>query len=194
MNATIRASLLAALGTGLVGLITFGMLHAWWIVPIWDRLLRGFPFAVVGALAVGWAYGAVLTTGRLPPRTSRAGSTFGLGAWLALLPATGASAILRLSGVHQTAASLGTGIELAVAGLTGFLIGRWLASGWTTTLAVVVGLEVLLAVQAGPVPIVNSERALGLFLLLAPLYVLCGAVHAGLTAWLSRRWPARAAT
>lgn len=172
-----------------MALLGFGTLHALWIVPIWAQLLRGLPFALVGAAAVGWGYAEVLKAGRLPNRPLVGGLLFGVGAWLVLLPVTTASALFRLSGLHRSAPTWVTVFELGIGALTGLVIGRWLGRGWRPTLAVVIALEVLLAVQAGPVPIVNSERALGLLLLLALLYAACGTFHGGLTAWFARQLP-----
>jgi hypothetical protein len=185
----IRASLAASLGTAFWALLAFGTLHAVWIVPIWSRLLGGLPFTLVGALAVGWVYAEFLSAERLPRPALIGGLAFGFGAWIALLPATAASTILRLTGVHNSHASLSSAVELATAILTGFLIGRGLHAGKRPVLASMLALGTLLSVQAGPVPVANGWRSFGLFLLLAPLYAACGAMQAVFTGWLATRRP-----
>ena len=180
-----RASLTAALGTALVAVGAFGAIHAAWIVPIWPRLLGGLPFALAGALVLAWCYSRFLLAQRLPRPAGLGGLVFGVGAWAALIPATGVATLLRLDGFHQQHAGWSTAIELGVATLTGFCIGRWArlpASGIVATAAAAL---VLLSVQAGPIPVVNGWRPLGLFLLMAPLYALCGLVQALGAAWLA---------
>lgn len=189
----VRASLAASVGTASVALLAFGTMHAFWIVPIWSRLLGGLPFALAGALAVGWAYAEFLSAARIPRPALLGGLAFGFGAWIALLPTTAASIILRLTGVHDSHASLSTAAELAAALLTGFIIGRRLEAGRRPVLASMLALGTLLSVQAGPVPVANGWRSFGLFLLLAPLYAGCGAVQAILTGWIARRRPPEAA-
>jgi hypothetical protein len=182
----LRASLIAAAGTAVVAVVAFGAIHALWIVPIWDRLLGGLPFALVGALALGWAYAECLLARRLPSAPILNGLVFGAGAWLALLPATAASTVLRVTGIHVSHPSWSGVAALGTAGLTGLFIGRRLGGGWRSTLAVGLAVVVLLAVQAGPVPVLNGWRPAGLLLLLAPLYGGCGIVQAVLTARIAR--------
>jgi hypothetical protein len=169
-----------------VAVVAFGAIHALWIVPIWSRLLGGLPFALVGALALGWAYAECQLARRLPRTPFLGGLTFGTAAWLALLPATAASTVLRVTGIHLTQPSWSVVSELGTAGLTGLLVGRWLDRGWRPILAAGLAVGILLAVQAGPIPVLNGRRPAGLFLLLAPLYGGCGIVHAVLTARIAR--------
>jgi hypothetical protein len=55
---------------GIVGLLVFLMLHALWILPIWFILPGGLVFALVGGVAMGWAYAQLRPT--LPPHPSAA--------------------------------------------------------------------------------------------------------------------------
>ena len=176
-----RASLTAALGTSLFALLAFGAVHAVWIVPIWRRLLGGLPFTIAGALALAWAYAELSARSLLPQRAAVAGLVFGLGAWAALLPATGLSTVFRLTGVHRTFADLTAAAEVLAAALTGLAIGLGLRAGWRCTASMAVAAGVLLLVQAGPVAVVNGRRPLGLFFLLAGIYALSGILQAVLT-------------
>ena len=176
--------MVAAVATALVALGAFGLIHAVWIVPIWSRLLGGLPFALTGALVLAWCYSGFLVAQRLPRPAGLGGLVFGVGAWIALIPATGVASVLRLTGFHQAHSPSSLVVELGVAVLTGYLIGHRARLGRSGVLAAMAAAFVLLAVQGGPLPVVNGWRSLGLFLLLAPLYALCGLVLAIQTAWL----------
>jgi hypothetical protein len=52
-----KASLLAGILAGIAGLLVFLVIHHLWIMPIWFILPPGLVIAVLGGLAVGWAYG-----------------------------------------------------------------------------------------------------------------------------------------
>ncbi len=58
--------LIAGVLAGIVGLLTFLLIHHFWIQPIWFILPAGLLIAALGGLAVGWSY-AELHAG-LPPR------------------------------------------------------------------------------------------------------------------------------
>lgn len=176
-----RAALTASFGTAVFALLTFGVVHAVWLVPIWSRLLGGLPFTIVGALTLGWTYAELAIAMRLPRRPVLAGLVFGIGAWTALLPVTGIAAAFRVTGLHQAHPDLTSGVELITAGLTGVALGAAFRNGWRVTVALATSACVLLAVQAGPVSVLNGRRPAGLFVFLAGIYVACGIVQAVLT-------------
>lgn len=182
-----RASLTAALGTSVFALVAFGTVHAVWLVPIWSRLLGGLPFTTVGALALAWAYAELSAIGIMPHRATVAGLVFGVGAWVALLPVTGISIVFRLTGLHQMYADLTTLVEMLTAALTGLSIGLSMRIGWRCAASLAIAAGVLLAVQAGPVAVLNGRRPLGLFFFLAGIYALSGVLQAVLTDRLRRR-------
>jgi hypothetical protein len=51
-----KASLIAGMLAGVAGLLVFLVLHHLWIKPIWFILPFGLVIAIIGGLAVGWAY------------------------------------------------------------------------------------------------------------------------------------------
>jgi hypothetical protein len=51
-----NASLIAGLVAGVAGLLTFLIIHHFWIKPIWFILPPGLLIAGLGGLAVGWSY------------------------------------------------------------------------------------------------------------------------------------------
>lgn len=59
MNQRDFGALVAGILSGIVGLITFLVIHAFWILPIWFILPLGVVIASVGGLAMGWAYAEV---------------------------------------------------------------------------------------------------------------------------------------
>lgn len=61
-----NAALIAGTLSGAAGLLTFLIIHHFWIKPIWMILPIGLPIAGLGGLAAGWAYGELLP--HLPPR------------------------------------------------------------------------------------------------------------------------------
>ena len=174
-----RAALIASIGTAVASWALFGVIHAFWIVPIWNRMLGGLPFAIVGAAAVGWAYAETMTGAHARGVTMRVGFAFGAIAWALLLPATAAASVIRLAGLHQPEFALPEDVLVmsltaSVCGLVGWRRRRSPRAGAACALAGVV----LLAVQSGPIPAINGFRAAGLLFLLLPLYAFAGAVQA----------------
>jgi len=84
--------------------------------------------------------------------------------------------VFRLTGFHSSSPNIASYAELGTAALAGLLLGLRLRRGWRGVAALSVAAMVLLAVQAGPVPIVNGPRPLSLFLALAGIYATCGVV------------------
>ncbi len=75
-----KASLIAGMLAGTAGLLVFLVLHHLWIKPIWFILPLGLVIAVIGGLAVGWAYSELLPG--LPARP------WTILAWVALIGLT----------------------------------------------------------------------------------------------------------
>jgi hypothetical protein len=61
-----RAHLEAGILAGVFGLLTFLIIHHFWILPIWFILPLGLVIAALGGLAVGWSYAELHSA--LPPR------------------------------------------------------------------------------------------------------------------------------
>lgn len=51
-----QAAIIAGILAGVAGLLTFLVIHAVWIMPIWFILPMGLMIAALGGWAVGWAY------------------------------------------------------------------------------------------------------------------------------------------
>jgi len=142
-----KASLSAGMLAGAAGLLVFLLLHHVWIKPIWFILPLGLVIAVIGGLAVGWAYRELL-----PGLPARPWTIF---AWVALigltlLPAivlaqfrppvftgTGMSVIATVS-VAQAAVIFVRDLLLpatVVGGLGGWVVGRTKRAALATALA-----------------------------------------------------------
>jgi hypothetical protein len=61
-----KAPMIAGILAGVAGLLVFLVIHHFWIKPIWFILPIGLVVAVIGGLAVGWAYSELLPN--LPKR------------------------------------------------------------------------------------------------------------------------------
>ena len=61
---------------GVAGLLTFLVIHHFWILPIWFIMPAGLVVAAAGGLAIGWSYSELVTN--LPPRPLTSLALFGL--------------------------------------------------------------------------------------------------------------------
>ncbi len=142
-----RASLIAGVLAGTAGLLVFLVLHHLWITPIWFILPLGLVIAVIGGLAVGWAYGELL-----PGLPARPWTIF---AWVALIGLTLAPSIVLaqlrpplFTGTGMNVTAVVSVAQAAVifvrdlllpatviGGLGGWLIGRTRRAAFATALA-----------------------------------------------------------
>src|ERR671939_1085359 len=93
-------ALLAGCITGIVGVVAFGIIHAYIIEPIWRSLLAGVPFGIIGGAAIGWAFYELHASGNVSLRV-RGGAVFGVLLWLLLVPMTSFAVLLRESGMRD---------------------------------------------------------------------------------------------
>jgi hypothetical protein len=170
---------------GAAGMLLFGTVHAIVIVPIWSRLVRGGPFAVIVGLLVTWAYHEYRTV-RSSSRGVGAGARFGALLWLASLPAMVLGFGMRLT---STPGPVHWWVDMATAGLAALggaaLLWR-LTRARRGALAGGLALGVLIAYNGGPMPIADRSRAFGL-----PLgYLVIEVIGGALLAWLYARFVA----
>jgi hypothetical protein len=146
---------------GAAGMLLFGTVHAIVIVPIWSRLVRGLPFAVIVGLLVTWAYHEYRQS-RSSPQGVGAGLRFGALLWLAGLPAMALGFGMRLK---STPGPVHWWVDLATVGLAALGGAALLWSLMRTrrgALAGGIALGVLIAYNGGPMPIDDRSRAFGL--------------------------------
>ena len=184
----IRRALVAGFMSGLLGGLGFAAAHAVLIVPIWTRMGSGLAFGALAGASAGWAlvelYPAVLNA---RPRTVAVlGAGFGALLWLLVVPVTAVDALLRAVGIARRDELVAVVVALVLAVSAGAAFGwyrtrrrRALVAGAVATLA-------LTLAMAGPVPVANSPRALGIFFAVLPVASIAGGVLALLVRWLAR--------
>jgi hypothetical protein len=182
------ACLIAGALIGLAGVLLFGLIHAAIIVPIWTRLLRGVPFALVAGVAMGWALYELRRACESRGRASAIVTlTFGGLVWTTLIPMTVLGMVLRAAGVHGVDNTWEVIAECLLAVGTGAAAGRVIGGRWRSGLALGAASLAVTLTQAGPIPVVNSVRAARLFAALAVVYVLCGVALGLVASLVSRR-------
>jgi hypothetical protein len=164
---------------GSVGAVSFAIVHAMLIVPIWSRIPGGMVQAVPAGIALAWAFEQLVRARNW--RTSTHGAIFGAVLFLTLVPGTVFANTLRLAGAHpgDWPGTIGT---LTIAAASGGLAGWILTRERRASRALAIATLVLTAAASGPVPVVNSARAAWLFVGFVPICVAAGTATA-----LSRR-------
>lgn len=169
----LTAFLIAGTAIGLLGVVLFGAIHAVIIIPIWTRLLGGFPFGLVAGLAMGWALYELRV-----PLQSRARVivtlAFGVLVWATLIPMTLFGVMLRVTGMHGGDDAWEVLSESLLAVGTGVAAGRLITRRWRAALALGTASLGATLTQAGPIPVMNSVRAAWLFAALTVVYLACG--------------------
>jgi len=172
-SSTASRHLAVVLTLSVTGTLLFGILHALVITPIWWRIIGGLPFATLASAAMTWTYVQLVAAGHLSPGL-RGGALFGAALWISVFPTTLFGAALRLTGLHRRTGNLELIIEIAIAGITGALVGAlWLRSTRRAIECACVVIALVLA-MAGPIPVTNGQRPQLLFLGFLPLLILAG--------------------
>lgn len=171
----LKSILISGLATAASALGGFGLAHALLITPIWDKLLRGTPFAVVGGVTLAAAYDQI---GDTAERSSwLRGAQFGATMLLALLPATALDTALRLTGLRR-ADAVETAAAMLLAAIGGGVAG-WV---WTRRRSAVIAFCTaslgLMIATAGPLPVAQSEAGLWLSIAIAAICVSAGIIVA----------------
>ena len=176
--------LLTGAGVGGLGLLGFGIAHALLILPIWARLLRGLPFALVAGVTFAWAHDASDRVRR--SQSLMHGVQFGASMVAALVPATLVDAGGRTTGVRtqdgMAGASLAVAVAIASGAASGWLLTRQRDASWAFALATVT----MTLAAGGPLPIAQSVRGVWLSLAFVPICLAGGIVSASLRAHLFR--------
>lgn len=170
----------AGAAAGAAAALVFASAHALIIVPIWSRMMGGVMFAVLAGIAAafGFVHLGFTTFRREWTSHMRAGARYGALLWLAVAPVTLVDSALRLLGVPR-ALEL---VNVALAVLVAIAMGGWI--GWRRRhvlrdAALGAGVTLLLVIaMAGPVPLPNGPRAMGIFVSVLPAAILAGVVLA----------------
>jgi hypothetical protein len=170
------AGILTGALSGVAGALLFATLHAFIIVPIWDRMTSGLIFGAIAGAAAGWAF-AECYPEAIRIRTSRGagiGARFGAFLWLAVAPVTGADASLRAAGLAARYELLAVVVAVVLAMTGGAALGWLITRRFRGGLAGAAAGLLLTIAMAGPVPVGRSTRALNIFLAVFPAAVLGG--------------------
>jgi hypothetical protein len=172
----VRAAIVAGAAAGVAASLVFVTAHA--IVGL------GVGTAVLAGAVAGWGFAAM----RFIPDGDRArswrahatsGLLYGLLLWLSIVPVTLADSLLRLSGWSRPEMlDVIVAVLLALAG--GALLGAWRAGTRQAMIAGAAAALFLTITMAGPVPLPNGRRAVGIFLATLPASLVAG-VTLGLT-------------
>jgi hypothetical protein len=180
----VRVVIITGVATGLVSVLSFGIVHALAIVPIWTQLGRGSVQAVLAGVALAWAFEHIARVRRWHRLVH--GAAFGLVMFAALVPATLFANALRLAGVPagDWPGTLGA-VAFAIA--SGFLAGWLLTHERRASTAMAVATFGLTLASAGPIPVVNGARAAWLFVDFIPICAVAGLTLVAVRQFLERR-------
>lgn len=170
------AGILAGALSGVAGALLFATLHAFIIVPIWNRMTSGLAFGAIAGAAAGWAF-AECYPETIRTRTNRRvgiGAGFGALLWLAVAPVTGADAFLRAVGLAQRYEPFAVAVAIVLALIGGGALGWLITRRFRGAIAGAAAGLLLTIAMAGPVPVGRSTRALKIFLAVLPAAVLGG--------------------
>jgi hypothetical protein len=176
VSSEVVAGILAGALSGVAGALLFATLHAFIIVPIWDRMTSGLAWGALAGAGAGWAF-AECYPEAIRTRTNRGvgiGARFGAFLWLAVTPVTGADASLRAAGLASgdELFAVVVAVVLGVAG--GAALGWLITRRFRGALAGAAAGLLLTIAMAGPVPVGRSTRAFNIFLAVFPAAVLGG--------------------
>jgi hypothetical protein len=176
VSPAVVAGILAGALSGVAAALLFATLHAFIIVPIWDRMTSGLIFGAIAGAAAGWAF-AECYPEAIRTRTKRSvaiGAGFGAILWVAVAPVTGVDAFLSAAGLAQRYELFAVAVAVMVA-LTGGAALGWLITRRSRGALAGAAAGLLLTIaMAGPVPVGRSSRALHIFLAVFPAAVLGG--------------------
>jgi len=187
--------LVAGIAAGIAGLLTFLVIHHFWIQPIWFIAPVGLVLAAIGGLAVGWSYAELHSS--LPPRPWTALAITAI--FAAMLAPSIIVAELRTPLLDNATFAIPPGQGPRVAArlffellLPALLVGA--ASGWFlahTSRAAIATAVAGIVYALGPghnIPLLGGTAAAGkgLILLLA-ITLVAAVVLVEMNAWLLRK-------
>lgn len=186
--------------SGVAGAFLFATLHAFIIVPIWDRMTSGLISGAIAGGAAGWAlaecYPEAIRTRSM--RNVGTGAGFGALLWIAVTPVTGAGAILRAAGLASRNELVAVAIAVILALAGGAALGWLITHRFRGALSGAVAGMLLTIAMSGPVPVGRSTRALHIFLAVFPAAVLGGIALSlfspSIFSWIIRRRERQSAT
>jgi len=190
--ARIRDAVIAgALGGTVAGLV-FATLHAFIIVPIWDRMMGGLVFGALAGAVAGWAFSELYPEQPDVKSSMAAGAKYGGLLWLAVTPVSAADAIFRAVGFLPRYELVGVALAVLLAVASGALWGWYRTRHKRGMVACAAATLALTMAMGGPVPIGRNLWAFGIFLAVLPASIVAGTILGASVALTSRRTAAMA--
>ncbi len=179
---TLAAVIAGAIG-GVTGGLVFATLHAFIIVPIWDRMTSGLVFGALAGAGAGLAFAELFSEGGSSSslRRMQRGALFGALLWVIVAPVSIADAVLRYTGIAPRMELLAVGVAVVLAVTVGGILGWVRTHNRRGVIVGAVATMLLVMAMAGPVPIGRGGRAVGIFLAVLPAAIIGGALMALVT-------------
>jgi len=180
------AVIAGALGGVAAGLV-FATLHAFIIVPIWDRMMGGLVFGALAGAVAGWAYAELYPEQHDITPSMRTGAKYGGLLWLAVTPVSLVDAILRAMVILPRYEVVGVAAAVLLAVASGALWGWYRTRHKRGLVACAAATLALTMAMGGPVPIGRSLWAFGIFLAVLPASIVAGTILGASVALTRRR-------
>src|SRR5687768_4673303 len=182
----IREATIAGAVRGVVAGLVFAVLHAFIIVPIWDRMMGGLVFGAVAGAVAGWAHAELYPEQPDVTRSMVTGAKYGGLLWLTVTPVSVVDAVLRAIGFLPRYELVGVASAVLLAVASGALWGWFRTRHKRGMVACAAATLALTMAMGGPVPIGRSLWAFGIFLAVLPASIVAGTIL-GASVVLTRR-------
>jgi len=188
--ARIREAVIAGALGGIAAGLVFAILHAFIIVPIWDRMMGGLVFGALAGAVAGWAYAELYPEQLDVTQSMVTGAKYGGLLWLAVTPVSLVDAVLRAIGFLPRYELVGVASAVLLAVASGALWGWYRTRRKLGLVACAAATLALTMAMGGPVPIGRSLWAFGIFLAVLPASIVAGSILGASVALTRRRAPA----
>lgn len=172
----IRDAIIVGAFAGLAAGLVFATLHAFIIVPIWDRMFGGLFGATLTGAVVAWGYAELYPEPADVLASALKGARFGALLWLVVAPVSIVDAALRAVGFLPRYELAGVAIALILCISAGAIWGWRSTRRWRGMIAVAAATLALTLAMGGGVPIARSLWAFGIFLAVLPACVVAGVI------------------
>lgn len=182
-----RDAVIAGAVAGFVAGLVFATLHAFIMVPIWDRMVGGLIGAALTGSVVGWAFAELYPEQPEIATSAMTGARYGALLWLAVVPVSLVDAALRAVGFLPRYELVGVVVAVVLAVAVGAVWG-WRRTGRKRAMAASAGATLALTMaMGGPVPFSRNVWAFGMFFAVLPASIVAGAILGASVALARRR-------
>jgi hypothetical protein len=182
-----RSWIFGGVAGGVGAALTFVVLHAILIIPIWSSVFSVGSFAriIIGGFFSAWV-GTELFGSQAP--SLRSGIKNGALMWTMVLPATLFGLTASLLGFRRALGSVEPVIAIALTVLFSLVVTRAMAPRRSASVALAVSAIVFIGLLGGPFPLFVSRPALGLLIGLLPIFVFAGAIQGAVGSLIFARY------